>query len=405
MVVLVVPTQCRTSTAQSAKRARNLGTCEGTLERLHTQRQRGIQGQQASVKAPRWSSAPARFERTNGNTPGGLRHLGLDWAASNVHVALSQRAMRHYAPVTIWELPSSESTGRESRLHRTRNLIIACAAAALAISALGAPVAAAGSGKMTVVQGRPGQVDVCVNNKEVKSGAIYGSAFARTFGTGQKRITVFKKNYRKCGGVKVASRLVKFPNGSDLTIVVTKFNPKIMVFDNKKPIDMTETTGGGWIVTRHASDIGPASFKYAINPSLTPWTPSADPQFVKGQGVKQAHSIVGSKSPGRCDTARPSGPGRILGPVHAQASRPLRAHPGRHTHQQHQVRDHQAPGDPHDSIADPSDQDRTTTSRPGRPSRPAWSLHLTSVARPRGDGGAHRQWSPQATCVIAQLLE
>ena len=111
-------------------------------------------------------------------------------------------------------------------MRRSRNLIMAAAVAALAISALGVPAAAAGSGKVMIVQGRPGPaVDICINGREVKSKLGYGKRAFKRLGAGFKKLRVYKKDPRRCRGRLLAKKGFAFPGGSDLTIVITQKKP------------------------------------------------------------------------------------------------------------------------------------------------------------------------------------
>ena len=100
-------------------------------------------------------------------------------------------------------------------MRRLRNLIMAAAVAALAISALGVPVAAAGSGKVMIVQGRPGPaVDICINGKEVKSKLAYGKRTFRKLGAGFKKLKVYKKDPRRCRGKKLGQKNFASPQAA-----------------------------------------------------------------------------------------------------------------------------------------------------------------------------------------------
>jgi hypothetical protein len=180
-----------------------------------------------------------------------------------------------------------------------QRLLLACATVALIGAAFSAPAAAAGKVRMTVVQGIPSvKVDVCINNVEIRSSMAYGSVLVRSLPAGSKTMKVYPAKPGSCAGLpRYGKALIAMPAGSDKTAVLTRNTPKVLVFDDKSPNDLTTAPygQGGWIVVRHASDVGPVSIKAALDPGLFTWAPmpSADPQWVKGQAMNQSHSIVG----------------------------------------------------------------------------------------------------------------
>lgn len=179
-------------------------------------------------------------------------------------------------------------------MHGLRKLMLGSAAAALAVTALGAPAAAADdTGTLAIVQGRPGvKVDICIGNKEQKSGAGYGSVLRKdVVGTGPKLIRFFKKNdARNCGGTKIGSKSVDIAAGDDLTIVLTAKAPKVVMFDNTSPSDLGEIPprggplGYSWVSWASAADFDTNFFYDFWNLEGTdiPVSPAANPVFEKG---------------------------------------------------------------------------------------------------------------------------
>ena len=118
-------------------------------------------------------------------------------------------------------------------MRSARHLIIGAATLALTLTAIGAPVSAAGSGKVAVINGVPSKrIDVCVNGTEIKSALPYGKKAFRKLKAGPKRIKFYKKDPRVCKGKLMAKKSFRFPAGSDLTIAMTRFGPKVVIFDN-----------------------------------------------------------------------------------------------------------------------------------------------------------------------------
>ena len=118
---------------------------------------------------------------------------------------------------------------------RARALIIAGAIGALAVTAIGAPVAAADTqGTLAIVNGIPGKrVDVCINGNELRSDLPYGGVFLRNvISTGNKNLKFYERDPRTCRGNVLAQKNVALAAGGDLTIVATKNAPKVVVFDN-----------------------------------------------------------------------------------------------------------------------------------------------------------------------------
>jgi hypothetical protein len=164
-----------------------------------------------------------------------------------------------------------------SRTPRTAKLLVAGATMALAVTALGATATmAANESRITFVNGIPGTpIDICLKGKEVKSGLKSGHVVSKIRDNGSHKLKVFKQDYRKCKGTKLAEQNISL-SYQDLTVVITKTAPKVVVFDNTA---MNPPAGQGFLVLRDAADLGPATFKYLIE---TPIAPALDPVWTKG---------------------------------------------------------------------------------------------------------------------------
>jgi len=193
-------------------------------------------------------------------------------------------------------------------------VLLGTATAALALTALGAPVAAADdTGTLAIVQGHPGiKVDICIGNKEQRSGKAYGSKYEKdVIGTGSKLLRFFKYNPNKtCGGTLIAKKTLNITPGWDKTVVLTKFNPKIVMFGNASPFYMGEIPPrgapfgpGSYFAWRHAAEF-PANFLYTVwnpNPEI-PVGPVANPVWSKGEEV---YSASGTDSVWRVRATKP----------------------------------------------------------------------------------------------------
>jgi hypothetical protein len=149
-------------------------------------------------------------------------------------------------------------------MRRLRAAVIGTAVAALAISALGAPVGAATSADMGIVNGHPGiRVDVCINGKEVRSSLPFGKAAFRRQVAGKKVLKFFKRDARKCKGTLLARKRIDLADMADVTIVLTKKKPdKVVVFDNVGYGLQGQGAGSrAAFVWRHASDAGWGTFE------------------------------------------------------------------------------------------------------------------------------------------------
>jgi|GEM_PF-1800000 len=139
-----------------------------------------------------------------------------------------------------------------------RTLIAIGVVAALAVTAMAAPVSAASMGRMTVINGIPGtKIDVCIgSSKEIRSGLKYGGVYKKQL-TGIKRLRFRKASPGTCTGKILAGRTVGFPSGSDKTVVVTSKVPKVLVFNNANLGTQTAVVEpDGALAIRHAADLG-----------------------------------------------------------------------------------------------------------------------------------------------------
>ncbi len=146
-----------------------------------------------------------------------------------------------------------------------RSTLAGCLVAALLVTSLAASaVTAPAKGKMSIVQGRTGALlDVCVNGKEIESRLRFGGRVFRNFGPGPKVLKFFRAAPGSCRGTKIAQRTVRFPRGSDLTIVVGRRSPKVLVFDNNgAPPSRLPASD---LVFRHAADYRGVTFRQRID--------------------------------------------------------------------------------------------------------------------------------------------
>jgi hypothetical protein len=149
-------------------------------------------------------------------------------------------------------------------------LVAATLVAAVAITTLAAPVAAAPRGVIAVVNGIPGKkIDVCINGKEIRSGLPYGGKVIRKLGPGMKRLKVFKKDPRRCKGVRLGKQRFVLLDGGDVTFVATKRAPhRIVSFDNGPLVPSTPDHYRAAL--RHAADVGPVHLGYKMGPPTEP---------------------------------------------------------------------------------------------------------------------------------------
>ncbi len=150
-------------------------------------------------------------------------------------------------------------------MHRFRTLLATSLVAALAIGALAAPGAAATKGKMALVNGAPGlKIDVCVGTNEIRSNLPYGGVYKKKL-IGVKKLRFRKASPGRCKGALLAAKSVRFPSGSDKTIVVTRKLPKVLVFDNAN-LGIQPAEPDAALAVRHAADLSSNSvfFEYRL---------------------------------------------------------------------------------------------------------------------------------------------
>lgn len=157
-----------------------------------------------------------------------------------------------------------------------RAALAAMVGSALLVGALAVPSAAATKGRIAVVNGRPGSnVEVCLNGKEVKSSLRYGQHSAHKANPGSKTLKLRKSSRGTCQGDVLGQTSIELVAVGDWVVVLTKLAPKVVKWD-ASPWASSAT------LVRHAADIGPAGFKYAIAGAGTPWYPAEDVPYAKG---------------------------------------------------------------------------------------------------------------------------
>jgi hypothetical protein len=166
-------------------------------------------------------------------------------------------------------------------MRRSRTAILACGLVALLGVTLSVPAAGAGTGRILFVQGRPDvTVDICVGNVEIASRLAYGDSRARRLSAGTKVIRFAKAAPGACTGTSLATRRRPVTAGSDTTVVLTRFAPRVVVYPQTPGVPGSPV---GQFVLRHAADIGRAGFRYTSDQSI-PWypEPAVDAPFRKG---------------------------------------------------------------------------------------------------------------------------
>jgi hypothetical protein len=168
-------------------------------------------------------------------------------------------------------------------MRQVKRLLMTGGAVALLGAALSMPVSAAGSGRITFVQGTPGvKVDICVGSTEIASNLAYGKYKAKVLSVGTRTIRFAKAAPGTCSGTGLYTWVRAVALDSDTTVVLTKFAPKkLVVFPDNYTSMMPLPAGSGMIIWRHASDIGTAGFRYTVDAG-TPWYPAADAPYEKG---------------------------------------------------------------------------------------------------------------------------
>ena len=170
-------------------------------------------------------------------------------------------------------------------MSKIRVLVMAALATALAVGAIGAPVAAANP-KLLLVNGIPGRtVDVCVGNTEVKSGLKYGAFAQRFVAPGNKTIRFRVASAGNCNGSTLAAYTRNFLIDEDLTLVGTKKSPsKVVVFVNP-PLGASTNSAA----FRYAGDLGDINVVLQLSTFVAPT--ALAPAWDKGSQYYIAPSV------------------------------------------------------------------------------------------------------------------
>lgn len=153
-------------------------------------------------------------------------------------------------------------------MRRSRAYLIGSLMATLAITALGAPAAAAETGSVAIVNGIPGgKVDICLGSQEIRSGLPYGGRVFRSPAAGSRVLKVYRADPRTCKGTLLAKKGFTLVAGGDLTLVATVKAPKVVIFDNAGlgtvvPSGADVYAPWAW---RHAADIGKVNFRFHVS--------------------------------------------------------------------------------------------------------------------------------------------
>ena len=118
-------------------------------------------------------------------------------------------------------------------------LLATTASVALGLTAIAAPAAAVTlppeptTATVTVVQGIPGNVDICVGGKEIASDVAFGKWASRTVEKLRVyKVRVFRPDPRACAGKKLISRKVELTAGRDVSLVLKLGSPRVVMFEN-----------------------------------------------------------------------------------------------------------------------------------------------------------------------------
>lgn len=174
----------------------------------------------------------------------------------------------------------------DTSMPKAGKLLIAGATLALAMTAFaGSATLAANESRITFVNGIPGTpIDICLKGQQVKYGLKSGHVTSKIRNNGSHKLKVFKKKAGGCNGVKLAEKTIPL-NYQDLTVVITKKSPKVVVFDNTGAV---VPPGASYLAVRDAADLGPVSFEYAVPVVLGP---SLDPVWAKGDQLVAPYTI------------------------------------------------------------------------------------------------------------------
>lgn len=183
-------------------------------------------------------------------------------------------------------------------MRRVKALLIGSLAMAWLVAGVVPATAADPKGTLAIVNGVPGaKVDVCLNGTEIRSGVAYGGKILLAIvKTGSKTIRFYSKDPRKCKGSLLGQKQFSLPAGRDLTIVVTKRSPKVLVFDNANlgeipPLGVLSISTT--YAVRHAADLA-ADLSYTQWPATSlPFNLSPSSIFSKGQESRQPNPSSG----------------------------------------------------------------------------------------------------------------
>jgi hypothetical protein len=153
----------------------------------------------------------------------------------------------------------------------------ATAAVWLVVASPVATMAQDSKGTLAIVNGTPGKrVDVCLNGREIRSGLGYGRVVSRDAAkVGRTSIRFYAPDPRRCRGDLVAQTTFALDPGEDLSVVLTRKAPRVVVFDNIG-LGTIPPLGAPW----EDPDIGLGAYRsaadLAVNLRVRVWTPGDD---------------------------------------------------------------------------------------------------------------------------------
>lgn len=121
--------------------------------------------------------------------------------------------------------------------------------ASLVVGVLAAPVAAVVEeepgpvvgperrASVTLLNGKPGAVDVCVGRSEVASGLRFTRWTGTKVDAGVVKVRFFQARAGACKGRAIAVRRLTLKGGEDLTLVLKLGRPRVVVFENGRDLD------------------------------------------------------------------------------------------------------------------------------------------------------------------------
>ena len=125
-------------------------------------------------------------------------------------------------------------------MSRFTRLLATAGTSALLLTAVGAPASAIPEeprplpgATITVVQGIPGNVDICVGGKEIASDVPFGQWATRADVEPRTyKVRVFRPDPRTCAGDKIMGRKVELWPGRDMSMVLKLGRPRVVMFEN-----------------------------------------------------------------------------------------------------------------------------------------------------------------------------